>query len=82
MMLDKCPGTHTILMPTIKLKTCPNCGEEVEVDSTDFKTKCPACNFTIFNNVASCIEYCEYAKECVGEDLYNEFKRKQEEIKK
>ena len=81
-MFDKCPGTKTILMPTIKLKNCPKCGEEVEVLSTDFKTDCPKCGFTIFNNMASCIEYCEYAKECIGEELYERFRKEQAETKK
>ncbi|MFC1905498.1 hypothetical protein ACFLXL_01675 [Chloroflexota bacterium] len=81
-MLDKCPGTKTILMPTIKLKNCPKCGEEVEVVSTDMKTDCPSCGFTIYNDMASCIEYCEYAKECVGEELYDRLMKEKELAKK
>jgi ribosomal protein S27AE len=81
-MLKKCPGTKTILMPTIKLKPCPKCGEEVEIVSTDMKTDCPKCGFTIYNNMASCIEYCEYARECIGEELYNRIKKEKEQTKK
>lgn len=81
-MLEKCPGTKTILMPTIKLKPCPKCGEEVEIVSTDMKTDCPKCGFTIYNNMASCIEYCEYARECVGEELYDRMKKEKEQAKK
>ena len=81
-MLDKCPGTKTILMPTIKIKKCPECGEEVEVISTDLQTKCPGCGFTIYNDTMSCIEWCEYAKECVGEEMYNRLKKDKKETGK
>ena len=76
-MLEKCPGTKTILQPTIKLKNCPKCGEEVEYLSTDMKMDCPKCGFTMYNNLASCVQYCEYAKECVGEELYNRIMKEQ-----
>jgi len=77
-MYDKCPGASDILMPTLKIKTCPECGEEVELVSTDVKADCPKCGFVIYNDVMSCIEWCEYAKECVGEELYNRLKKKDE----
>ena len=76
-MLDKCPGATIVLMPTIKLKNCPECGEEVEIVSTDMQTKCPKCGFTIYNDLASCIQWCEYAKECVGEEVYERLKKKE-----
>lgn len=67
---EKCPGSSNILMPTIKLKTCPECGGEVEVVSTDMQTNCPDCGFTTYNNVVSCVQWCAFAKECLGEQLY------------
>ena len=70
-MLDKCPGAANILRPTIKIKICPECGEEVEILSSEVKTKCSKCGFTVYNDVASCVQWCEYAKECVGEEMYN-----------
>ena len=80
-MIEKCPGTQTILMPTIKLKACPKCGEEVEIVSTDMKTICPKCGFTIYNDVASCVQWCQYAKECVGEEMYNRLMKEREQAK-
>ena len=74
-MLDKCPGVSTILQPTIKLKNCPQCGEQVELVSTDLKATCPQCGFVIYNDVTSCVQWCEYAKECVGEEMYNKLKK-------
>ncbi|MBM3166648.1 MAG: hypothetical protein FJZ83_04810 [Chloroflexi bacterium] len=73
-MLDKCPGTSTILQPKLVLKKCPQCGETVELVSTDMKANCDKCGFTIYNDVASCVQWCEYARECVGDELYERLK--------
>ena len=78
-MFDKCPGASKILMPTIKLKKCPECGEEVEIVSTDIQEDCPKCGFTIYNDLASCVQWCEYAKECVGEEVYERIMKNFEE---
>jgi DNA-directed RNA polymerase subunit RPC12/RpoP len=70
-MIDKCPGASTILQPTIKYKACPECGNQVEIVSTDMKVNCDKCGFTIYNDLTSCIQWCKLAKECVGEETYN-----------
>jgi len=80
-MLDKCPGASMILQPTIKFKTCPQCGTQVEMVSTDMKVDCDKCGFTIYNDLTSCVQWCEYAKECVGEEVYNRLKGEQVEEK-
>ena len=49
---------------------CPQCGEEVEVFSNDISVKCSNCGFVVYNNIVSCVEWCKYAKECVGEETY------------
>jgi ribosomal protein S27AE len=71
-MLDKCPGAAPLRRPTIILKTCPRCGEEIEMFSDDAKMNCSKCGFTVYNNALSCVQWCEYAKQCVGEEVYNE----------
>jgi len=76
-MLDKCPGAAGMRTPTIKIKNCPECGGEVELFSTDIKVKCSDCGFIVYNNIESCIQWCLYAKECVGEELYNKLKKEQ-----
>ncbi len=73
-MLDKCPGAANIRTPTLKIKECPECGEDVELFSTDIRVKCGHCGFTVFNDIESCIQWCKYAKECVGEELYIKMK--------
>jgi len=70
-MLDHCPGAANLRTPTLSIKKCPQCGEEVEVFSSDIAVKCGKCGFVVYNDIASCVQWCKYAKECVGPDLYS-----------
>jgi len=73
-MMNRCPGSLAGT-PTLKIKKCPECGSEVEVFSNDVSVKCDNCGFQVFNDVESCVQWCKYAKDCVGEELYKKFKR-------
>ena len=77
-MFDKCPGASFIRTPTIDIKKCPRCGEEVEIFSNEMQTSCPKCEFVIYNNLESCIQWCQYARECVGDEIYEKLKRNEE----
>ena len=74
-MFEKCPGAVGIRTPTIKTKKCPECGEKVEMLSNELQTNCPKCGFTIFDDVASCVQWCKYAEECVGTEMYKKLKK-------
>ena len=56
--------------PTLDVKICPKCGHEVEVFSTDTILECEECGTTIYNDAVSCVQWCQYAKSCVGEAEY------------
>jgi len=71
----KCPGSLLSGTPAIKIKKCPNCGGEVELFSIDMKVDCPSCGQPVFNNVNSCAEYCRYAEQCLGTDMYSKLKK-------
>ncbi len=58
--------------PTIIEKTCPNCGRLIEMFSIDTQMQCEHCGFVAYNDTLSCVQWCQYAKECVGEELYNQ----------
>jgi len=75
-MFEQCPGANNIRTPTIELKKCPQCGAEIEMFSSDMQMDCPKCGFTVYNDLESCIQWCKYAKECVGEDLYEKLMKK------
>ena len=74
-MFDRCPGSMGLTTPTLKLKKCPQCGHEVEVFSNDVQVKCESCGFTVYNDVESCIQWCKYARLCVGDELYRKLKK-------
>ncbi|MBC7104383.1 MAG: hypothetical protein H5T97_00410 [Firmicutes bacterium] len=78
-MLDRCPGTLFIRTPELKIKKCPECGSEVEVFSVDVKVNCENCGFTVYNDVESCVRWCRYARECVGDELYEKLTGKKKE---
>jgi len=75
--------------PTIVEKVCPKCGNLIEMFSVDSQMACDKCGFVAYNETLSCVQWCEYAKQCVGEEMYEhmmqvaqEQKRRQEEKKK
>ncbi|MEE8403016.1 MAG: hypothetical protein V3R93_04600 [Candidatus Hydrothermarchaeaceae archaeon] len=71
-MLD-CPGASTIKAPTIETLKCPKCGEEVEMFTDETAIKCDGCGTKVTRAAdLACIEWCEAAKECIGEEKYNE----------
>ncbi|MGV8087465.1 MAG: hypothetical protein ACP5NU_00195 [Methanomicrobiales archaeon] len=78
-MLDHCPGAANIRTPTLTIRRCPRCGEEVEVFSNDVAVKCSRCGFTVYNDILSCVQWCKYARECVGEETYRKLTAKKPE---
>jgi hypothetical protein len=70
-MPDHCPGAANLRTPSLAIKKCPQCGEEVELFSNDISVKCSTCGFEVYNDIVSCVQWCKYAKECVGEEMYN-----------
>jgi len=75
-MLDRCPGSANLRTPTLAIKKCPLCGEEIEVFSTDVKVTCGKCGFVVYNDLLSCVQWCKYARECVGEETYRQLTEK------
>ncbi|GEM_PF-1280497 len=55
-MYDHCPGAANLRTPTLTVKKCPQCGDEVEVFSHDVAVKCTTCGFVVYNDIASCIQ--------------------------
>lgn len=73
-MLSGCPGSAGVKgTPTLKVKNCPECGKELELFSSEMSTTCPGCGFVIYSDTQTCLLWCKYAKDCVGEEIYNQF---------
>ncbi len=65
-----CPGAANISgTPTLKVKSCPGCGAEIELFSSDLQRAC-TCGFIAYNDIQSCIRWCKSARECVGDEMY------------
>ena len=69
MIFSGCQGKPRT--PTIAEKICPQCGSTIEVFSTDTQVACEHCGFVVYNDTLSCVQWCKYAKQCVGEEMYN-----------
>ncbi len=64
-----CPGSKIIKEPMPEYVGCSKCGAEVEIWTDEIKAVCPKCKTPVFRDRApSCIDWCAYAKECVGEE--------------
>ena len=56
--------------PTIIEKTCPQCGNTLELFSTDTQMPCEHCGFIAYNDTLSCVQWCAHARKCVGDEMY------------
>jgi len=73
-MDKKCPGTELRNLK-VEIIKCSNCGYEIEIFSDEVKVICPKCKTEVFReNIPSCVSWCVYAKECIGEEKYNQIK--------
>ena len=70
MILDGCQGKPRT--PSIEEKTCPQCGHTIEIFSTDTEVACENCGFVVYNDALSCVQWCKYARQCVGDAMYEQ----------
>ena len=70
MILDGCQGKPRT--PTIEEKICPQCGHTIEIFSTDTEVACENCGFVVYNDALSCVQWCKYARQCVGDAMYEQ----------
>ena len=69
MIMDGCQGKPQL---QVFEKTCPNCGAEIEIFSVDTEATCEKCGFTIYNDTLNCVQWCKYARQCVGDKMYEQ----------
>ena len=68
MLLSGCQSKSREI--TLTEKICPRCGAEIEIASIDAEAACPSCGFVVYNDALSCVQWCQYARSCVGERMY------------
>ena len=69
-----CPGAKFLRQPKPEMFDCPSCGEEVEIWTDEIRGVCSACGRVMFRDgYMSCLEWCKFAQECVGEQAYDRY---------
>ena len=75
-MISKCPGQDKRNLK-VEVTTCSCCGYKVEIFSDETKIICPNCKSCVYKErLPSCIDWCKAARECIGEERYNQLKGK------
>ena len=73
-MIYKCPGSQRFSQPQPDNIKCPFCGKDVEIWSDEPKATCTGCAKDILREEgATCLDWCKYAKECVGDTIYSKY---------
>ncbi len=71
--MNNCPGQDKRkIRPEPIICTC--CGYEAEIFSDEIKATCPRCRQVLCREVLpTCVDWCNSAKECVGEEAYGNY---------
>ena len=76
MFKEGCPGSIEIRSPKPEEIRCQKCGEKIEIWSDEPDTVCNKCGHVNARPIGdSCIEWCAYAKECVGAEKLERLKK-------
>jgi predicted RNA-binding Zn-ribbon protein involved in translation (DUF1610 family) len=74
-MIFSCPGSQKFKQPQPENIKCPSCGSEVEIWTDEAQALCANCGKRVSRpGGQSCLDWCKYAKECVGEEVYKRYK--------
>jgi DNA-directed RNA polymerase subunit RPC12/RpoP len=69
---ESCPGSKEIRSPYPEELKCVFCGHLNEIWSDEPDIACKSCRNTINREMKpSCIEWCQFARECVGARKYD-----------
>lgn len=78
MLNIKCPGSKKLREAEPEIIICPDCSSELEIWSDEVQVLCTKCKKEIIRtDNQSCVDWCSYAKDCIGPALYNKYKKNQ-----
>lgn len=73
-MIFNCPGSQKFKQPQPESINCPACGAEAEIWTDEFQATCPNCKKKVARlSAQSCLGWCKSARECVGDEVYDEY---------
>lgn len=77
MLNTGCPGSSSLRNNiTLDIKTCPECGGDIELFSIDRRVACDRCGFVIYGTTLSCVQWCKYAEACMGAEAVARYRAK------
>lgn len=83
MSFKRCPGSMAFAQPKIELVRCRHCGNDVEVWTDEAEGKCPSCGGTVCRTTTqSCIDWCKYARECLGDEGHKKYQDMKSQLRK
>lgn len=75
MLKNECPGSKEIRFPKPEEISCFYCGADVEIWSDETETTCKSCGKSVSRDLGpTCLDWCAFARECVGEEKYRRIK--------
>lgn len=75
-MIFSCSGSEKFKKPSPEGIKCPSCGEELEIWTDEIEVLCPKCKNTVRRPQENiCLDWCGYARECVGQQKYDLYMR-------
>jgi len=81
-LFEQCPGAKDVRQPRPELIKCSKCGKETEIWTDEIKVKCEHCGAIVFRKEkASCLDWCSFAKECVGEEALKKYQEEKKQGK-
>ncbi len=78
-IMEGCQGKP---QTSIEEKRCPQCGNLIEIFSVDTQVACDKCGFVIYNDTLNCVQWCKYARKCVGDEMYEHMMKLVEQQKR
>ena len=82
-MTFKCPGSQKFSQPEPENIKCPFCGAVAEIWTDEVTAKCPKCKkITTRQQGQSCLDWCRYARECAGDEVYNKYMKNKKNVVK
>ena len=74
MGFKRCPGSSAFAQPRIEIVKCPTCDGDAEVWSDEPSGTCGACGRSVTRtSTQSCLDWCKYAQECLGDEKYKQY---------
>ena len=83
MSFKRCPGSMAFSQPKIEIVRCPHCGDDAEVWTDEAEGKCRKCAHPVIrSNTQSCIDWCKYAKDCLGDEGHKKYQEMKTRLRK